>query len=69
MNNMTEFIKGMATLLYLCDPEKNTQCSKTGCGECSLTTVKEYSKDGMIIDAGAFDCELVRKRRRQKWTR
>lgn len=32
--------------LYLCDPIKNSECSKTGCfmngGECKHTTKKEY---------------------------
>lgn len=32
--------------LYLCDPEKNTQCRKTACyingGECHLTSQKAY---------------------------
>lgn len=31
--------------LFLCDPEKNTKCRKTGCyingGECHLTSQKE----------------------------
>ena len=34
--------------LYLCDPAKNTECTKTVChingGECFLTTQKKYSK-------------------------
>ena len=33
---------------YLCDPEKNTACKKTGChingGPCSCTTHIEYAK-------------------------
>jgi hypothetical protein len=35
--------------LYECDPEKNTECRKTGCyingGECRHTTHAEYSRD------------------------
>lgn len=42
-------------LLYLCDPEKNTECSKTGCYHnpnaecekkdgCKATSNKEYAK-------------------------
>lgn len=34
---------------YLCDPEKNTTCSKTGCyingGECRHTLSKEYARE------------------------
>ena len=36
--------------LYLCDPTKNTECSKTSCkfvqntGECTDTTKKEFAK-------------------------
>lgn len=34
---------------YLCDPEKNTTCSKTGCyingGECRHTLNREYRKE------------------------
>ena len=32
--------------VYICDPEKNNECSKTHCyingGECMCTTRKEY---------------------------
>lgn len=32
---------------YKCDPEKNSECKKTGCQrDCFLTLHKEYSKDG-----------------------
>ena len=38
-------------VLYECDPCKNTECKKTSCklllkGECSMTTKKEFAKDG-----------------------
>jgi hypothetical protein len=33
--------------IYKCDPEKNSECRKTGCQrECFHTLHKEYSKDG-----------------------
>lgn len=41
--------------VYLCDPDKNTECRKTSCyhmnmnpqyGVCKYTTHQEYSKDG-----------------------
>lgn len=38
------------TLLYLCDPEKNTECNKRGCiykhslGECYSTTNKGFAR-------------------------
>lgn len=35
--------------LYICDPNKNTECSKTSCyingGPCFHTTKKEYSNE------------------------
>lgn len=35
--------------LYLCDPEKNKECSKSYCyingGECEHTTKKEYAME------------------------
>lgn len=35
---------------YPCDPEKNTDCKKTGCyergGPCKLTLNPEYAKEG-----------------------
>ena len=34
--------------LYLCDPQKNTECPKTICqmpNGCFLTTKKEFAKD------------------------
>lgn len=36
--------------LYVCDPEKNTECKKTSCminewgGLCALTTKREFAK-------------------------
>ena len=36
-------------LLYLCDPKKNTTCSKELCQkECKMTTEKKYAK--VLID-------------------
>lgn len=33
--------------VFLCDPEKNTFCKKSGCQiDCFLTTKREYSRDG-----------------------
>lgn len=34
--------------LYLCNPEKNTKCTKESCqmGMCRMTFNPEYSKDG-----------------------
>lgn len=39
----------LQTTLYICDPEKNTECKKTSCkaykhGECDLTTKRETAK-------------------------
>lgn len=40
------------TLLYICDPEKNTGCSKTAChindGPCEYTTHSEYARVGTM---------------------
>lgn len=44
-------------VLYICDPEKNKECKKTGCVHnkeakdpyCSKTSRKEYSADGIPI--------------------
>ena len=31
--------------LYICDPDKNTECKKTGCGkECKMTANIKYAK-------------------------
>ena len=36
--------------VYVCDPEKNTECSKTSCHDlCWLTTHKEFSRDGIAL--------------------
>ena len=33
--------------LYLCDPEKNIKCKKTGCQTfCKHTSIKEFAKGG-----------------------
>ena len=33
--------------LYLCDPEKNTECKKSGCQTlCKHTLNKEFAKEG-----------------------
>ena len=33
--------------VFLCDPQKNTLCRKTGCQkECKHTTHREFSLDG-----------------------
>ena len=43
--------------LYLCDPEKNTRCAKTGCkkygGNCDATTHEEFAvlKNGKPVMA------------------
>lgn len=54
--------------VYLCDPEKNEECTKTHCqNDCFFTKNKEYSKDGnlyrydgkkfngIIVEAGNCD--------------
>lgn len=47
--------------LYLCDPSKNTECSKTHCmhkvkdGLCFAVDKLEYSKDGIIVMLGEKD--------------
>ncbi len=37
------------TALFVCDPEKNTECTKESCyingGECHHTTHKEYAEE------------------------
>lgn len=39
--------------IYMCDPEKNTECTKTGCyindGPCHFTCNKEFEKEGVIL--------------------
>ena len=36
---------GEARFLYVCDPEKNTACKKTGCGTyCTRTRELEFAK-------------------------
>lgn len=36
--------------IYLCDPEKNTECRKTACGkECHYTHRQAYSANGVPI--------------------
>jgi len=44
---------------YTCDPNKNTECSKSGCKSnensvypvCELTSKKEYSTDGIPMES------------------
>lgn len=36
--------------IYLCDPNKNTKCSKSSCQwACRMTAEKEYSVDGRLL--------------------
>lgn len=37
--------------LYICDPDKNTKCTKHGCidGYCNLTFDKRFSVDGIVV--------------------
>lgn len=50
-----------SNILYLCDPSKNSECSKTGCkhnpnakyGDCQYTSKQEYSADGI-----SYECIL-----------
>lgn len=51
-------------ILFTCDPEKNPNCSKTGCylngGKCSSTTHPEYAKqdeNGYLVDMVNYDRE------------
>lgn len=51
-------------ILFTCDPEKNPNCSKTGCylngGQCSSTTHPEYAKqdeNGYLVDMVNYDRE------------
>ena len=32
--------------VYICDPAKNTSCTKEGCMICRCTTKKEFAKTG-----------------------
>lgn len=45
---MDKASKGTAVnvkMIFACDPEKNTECRKTGCGtDCNMTTNPEYAK-------------------------
>lgn len=31
-------------VLFVCDPERNTECKKTNCGECQMTSNIEFAK-------------------------
>lgn len=31
-------------VLFVCDPERNTECKKTFCGECKMTSNIEFAK-------------------------
>jgi hypothetical protein len=54
--------------VYECDPEKNTECKKTGClynpdsvyPVCHLTSKKEYAKDTQMDEHFCFDCKHER---------
>lgn len=39
--------------IYMCDPEKNAECTKTGCyindGPCHLTFNEDFEKEGAIL--------------------
>lgn len=61
-----EFAKGRRTTKpwYVCDPAKNTSCKKTFCmwlgkGDCSITSHKEYSKNGIEVNASTSPMPLV----------
>lgn len=49
VNNWAEDSGG----IYICDPEKNVECTKTGCyindGPCHLTLNKGFEKEGVIL--------------------
>jgi len=55
--------------LYKCDPNKNTQCSKSGCmynknskhRDCKLTTNKEFSTDGILLSEEQLLSERLQK--------
>lgn len=57
MNKYDEALKENGTVLYKCDPVKNTRCKKTHCtvngGECDKTASEEFSINGKryIFDA------------------
>lgn len=46
---MIDILNWVDESVYICDPEKNTVCTKTGChingGECYLTLEKKYKKE------------------------
>lgn len=39
-----------AQMLFVCDPELNTECRKTGCVDCTMTSRVEYAKRFEIDD-------------------
>lgn len=57
MNKYDEALKENGTVMYKCDPVKNTRCKKTHCtvngGECDKTASEEFSINGKryIFDA------------------
>lgn len=57
MNKYDEALKENGTVMYECDPAKNTRCQKTHCtvngGECDKTASEEFSINGKryIFDA------------------
>jgi len=53
MTDVQDIHNSNGKTLYICDPEKNTKCSKTGCkrrkgkyDECDCTKFPEFQKDG-----------------------
>ena len=48
-----QLLFGNMKKLYICDPEKNTCCSKSGCwingGECKFTNKERFRKTGRKI--------------------
>lgn len=55
-------------MLYLCDPEKNTECKKTYCkfrtlcGECDSTSKEEYAKHDVYgKPIVMFDSDVAQK--------
>jgi hypothetical protein len=39
-----------AQMFFVCDPDRNTECRKTGCGDCTMTSRAEYAKRFEIDD-------------------
>lgn len=48
-DEVTEALAKLAAVLYECDPQKNTSCDKTHCGDfCTLTTHCEFARDPSV---------------------